>query len=97
MSDEALAAAQARAESAETQLAELQAQLLAQAVIAAPGAADQLPREHRAILVATGVTDLNRLAEAAYRMADSALGTDLNASAVSKINMTRPIKPSYNN
>lgn len=53
---------------------------------------DQLPREHRAILVATGVTDLNRLAEAADRMADSALGTDLNASAVSKINMPPPEK-----
>lgn len=41
MADEAaLAAAQARADSAETRLAELQAQLTAQAVTAAPGAAD---------------------------------------------------------
>lgn len=47
---------------------------------------DQLLREHRAILVATGVTDLNRLVEAADRIAESTLSTDWNASAVSKIN-----------
>lgn len=53
---------------------------------------DQLPRDHRAILVATGVTDLNRLAEAADRMAESALGTDVLTSAVSKINISPPEK-----
>ncbi|XP_024889953.1 uncharacterized protein LOC112466217 [Temnothorax curvispinosus] len=53
---------------------------------------DQLPCEHRAILVSTRVTDLNRIAEAADRMAESARGNEPYASAVSKGNSPPPAK-----
>lgn len=53
---------------------------------------DQLPREHRAILVATGVADLNRLAEDANRMTESTLGVESYASTVTKENTPSPVE-----
>lgn len=45
---------------------------------------DQLPQAHRAILVASGATDLNKIAEAADRIVDSSLGTDYGIAAIAK-------------
>ncbi|KZC13397.1 hypothetical protein WN55_06045 [Dufourea novaeangliae] len=45
---------------------------------------DQLPSTHRAILVATGGDDLNRLAEAADKLADSAGAADTCVATVSR-------------
>ncbi|XP_024879218.1 uncharacterized protein LOC112459384 [Temnothorax curvispinosus] len=54
---------------------------------------DHLPPKHRAILVAlVDVTDLNRLAEAADRMAESNIGGESYASAVNKGNTPPPAK-----
>lgn len=45
---------------------------------------DQLPREHRAILVSAGVSDLNRLAEAADRIAECAHSSESCISSAAK-------------
>lgn len=45
---------------------------------------DQLPKTHRAILVATGADDLNKLAEAADRLAETADPNDAHITAVNK-------------
>ncbi|XP_024875977.1 uncharacterized protein LOC112457276, partial [Temnothorax curvispinosus] len=53
---------------------------------------DHLLPNHRAILIATEITDLNRLAETADRMAESNIGGESHASAVSKGNSPPPAK-----
>lgn len=54
---------------------------------------DQLPKTHRAILVATGADDLDKLAEAADRLAETADPNDAHVTAVHRI----PTPPSIEN